>query len=70
MTIQFERRADRPDSAGRCVIYLRAYFDGQRLRLATSERCLASEWNEEKGRFRKSFTGYKEANDVLERFSG
>ncbi|MBW3127265.1 site-specific integrase [Hymenobacter profundi] len=66
MTIQFERRADRPDSAGRCVIHLRAYFDGLRLRMATAERCLASEWNESKGRFRKSFPGYQEANDSLE----
>ena len=66
MTIQFERRADRPDAAGRCVIHLRAYFDGQRLRLATAERCLSSEWNEEKGRFRKSFAGYQDANDALE----
>ncbi|MFD1469406.1 site-specific integrase [Hymenobacter caeli] len=70
MTIQFERRADRPDSAGRCVIHLRAYFDGQRLRLATSERCLANEWNEEKGRFRKSFAGYQDANDVLDALDG
>ena len=66
MTIQFERRADRPDAAGRCVIHLRAYFDGQRLRMATAERCLAAEWNEDKGRFRKSFSGYQDANDSLE----
>jgi integrase len=66
MTIQFERRADRPDAAGRCVIHLRAYFDGQRLRMATAERCLTSEWNEDKGRFRKSFSGYQDANDSLE----
>ncbi len=66
MTIQFERRDDRPDAAGRCVIHLRAYFDGQRLRMATAERCLAAEWNEDKGRFRKSFSGYQDANDSLE----
>ena len=35
------------------------------MRLATAERCLASEWNEEKGRFRKSFAGYQDANDAL-----
>ncbi len=34
MTIQFERRTDRPDAAGRCAIHLRAYFDGQRLRFS------------------------------------
>ena len=62
MTIQFERRADCPNATGRCVIHPRAYFDGQRLRLATAERCTASEWNEEKGRFQKSSPGYQEAN--------
>ncbi len=66
MTIQFERRDDRPDSAGRCVIHLRACFDGQRLRMATAGRCLAAEWNEDKSRFRKSFSGYQDANDSLE----
>jgi integrase/recombinase XerD len=66
MTIQFERRDDRPDAAGRCVIHLWAYFDGQRLRMATAERCLAAEWNEDKGRFRKSISGYQDANDSLE----
>ena len=66
MTIQFERRADRPNAAGRCVIHLRADFDGQRLRLATAERCTSAEWNEDKGRFRKSFSGFQEANEGLD----
>lgn len=66
MNIQFDRRTDRPDAAGRCAIHLRAYFNGQRLRYATSERCLATEWNEDKERFRRSFPGYQEANLYLE----
>lgn len=66
MIIKFERRTDQPDAAGSCKVYLVATFDGQRLRLSTGERCLVSEWNDEKSRFRKSFSGYQEANDVLE----
>ena len=61
MIIKFERRTDQPDAAGRCKVYLVATFDGQRLRLSTGERCLAAEWNEEKSRFRKSFSGFQEA---------
>ena len=55
MNICFERRSERPDAHGRCVIRLVATFDNQRLRLATGEKCLASEWNEKTGWFRKSF---------------
>lgn len=66
MTIQFERRTDRPDAAGRCTIHLRAYFDGQRLRFATREKCLATEWNADKGKFKKSFPGFQDANDYLD----
>ena len=57
MTITFERRTDRPDAAGRCTIHLRAYFDNQRLRFATRERCLAAEWHAERNQFRRSFAG-------------
>ena len=55
MNICFERRTERPDAAGRCVIRLVATFDNQRLRFATGEKCVASEWNEKTGWFRKSF---------------
>ena len=58
MTEQFERRTDRPDAEGRCTIHLRAYFEGQRLRLVTHEKCLASEWQTDKQRFRRSKRGY------------
>ena len=66
MTVQFERRTDRPDAEGRCTIHLRAYFEGQRLRLVTREKCLASEWQTDKQRFRRSKRGYQEANDYLD----
>ena len=66
MIIKFERRTDQPDAAGRCKVYLAATFEGQRLRLSTKERCLASEWNEEKGCFRKSLNGSQEANGVFD----
>ncbi|OON67297.1 site-specific integrase [Hymenobacter sp. CRA2] len=65
MNICFERRAERPDSAGRCVIRLVATFENQRLRLATKEKCLASEWNERTGWFRKSFTDIDNATTRL-----
>ena len=65
MTTHFERRADRPDASGRAVIRMLAYFDGQRLFVATAERCLASEWNEEKGCFRRSFTDIDNAEQRL-----
>ena len=52
MIIKFERRTDQPDAAGRYKVYLMATFDRQRLRLSMGERCLTSEWNEEKERFR------------------
>ena len=66
LNIQFDRRADRPDAAGRCPIHLRAYFDGQRLRVATREKCLITEWNTEKGKFKRPFPGLVEANEYLE----
>jgi integrase/recombinase XerD len=66
MTIHFERRTDQPDAAGRCAIHLRAYFDGQRLRYATRQRCLTNEWNAKKGRFSSEFIGYKAANASLQ----
>ena len=66
LKIQFDRRADRPDAAGRCPIHLRAYFDGHRLRVATREKCLITEWNADKGRFKKPFPGLVEANEYLE----
>ncbi|WP_083326247.1 site-specific integrase [Hymenobacter coccineus] len=66
LTIQFDRRADRPDAAGRCPIHLRAYFDGLRLRVATREKCLATDWNADKGKFKKPFPGLTEANEYLE----
>lgn len=66
MTIKFERRTDQPDAAGRCQVHLRAYFDGQRCRISTGERCTAADWNEDKGRFRKGFDGSQEANDRLD----
>lgn len=66
LTIQFDRRADRPDAAGRCPIHLRAYFDGLRLRVATREKCLSTEWNAEKGKFKKPFPGLTKANEYLE----
>ncbi|WP_162550343.1 hypothetical protein [Hymenobacter nivis] len=66
MIIKFERRTDQPDAAGRCKVYLVATFDGQRLRLSTGERCETAGWFAEKGRFRKSFAGYQDANDVLD----
>ena len=66
MTVQYERRTDRPDANGRCSIHLRAYFDGQRLRLVTREKCLASEWQTDKQKFRRSMSGYQEANEYLQ----
>jgi len=65
MNIHFERRTDRPDSQGRCVIHLRATFDNQRLRVATGERCVAADWNKDKGWFRKSFADLDNATDRL-----
>ncbi|MBC7448118.1 MAG: hypothetical protein H7330_08675 [Hymenobacteraceae bacterium] len=65
ITIQFERRADQPDAEGRAVVHLRAYFNSHRLRLATNEHCTAKEWDNDAGRFRRSFTGWQDANDNL-----
>ncbi len=64
--MSFECRTDQPDAAGRYKVYLVAAFDGQRLRLSTVQRYLTTEWFEEKGRFRKSLSGYQEANEVLD----
>ncbi|TYZ12617.1 tyrosine-type recombinase/integrase [Hymenobacter lutimineralis] len=55
MNTSYERRADRPDAQGRYTIRLVVTFDNQRLRLATKEKCRASEWNDKSGWFRKSF---------------
>ena len=45
---------------------MRAYFDGQRLRLVTREKCLASEWQTDKQKFRRSKLGFQEANEYLD----
>ncbi len=66
MTIQFERRSDRPDATGRCTIHVRAYLEGERPRFATREKCLDAEWDVRRGRFRRSMPGYQEANDYLQ----
>ncbi len=66
MTVQFERRTDRPDAEGRCTIHLRAYFEGQRLRLVTREKCLTSEWQTDKQKFRRSMPDYQEAKKYLD----
>ncbi|GAA4000575.1 site-specific integrase [Hymenobacter fastidiosus] len=66
MPVHAERRTDRPDASGRCAIHLRAYFDGQRLRLVTREKCLASEWQTDKQKFRRAKPGFQEANEYLD----
>lgn len=66
MNIQFDRRKDLQDAMGRCPVHLRAYFDGQRLRYATREKCTEAHWDATKGRFKKAFPGYQEANEYLE----
>jgi len=65
MNIHFERRTDRPDAEGRCAIHLRVIFDGQRLRVATGERCTAADWNDKSNWFRKSFPDLDNASDRL-----
>ena len=65
MTIHYERRTDRPDADGCCAIHLRAVFEGQRLRVATGERCLAADWNAKTNWFRKSFADLDNATDRL-----
>jgi len=66
MNIQFERRQDLRDAVGRCPIHLRAYFDGQRLRYATREKCTDAFWDAAKGRFKRAYPGYQEANEYLD----
>ncbi len=66
MNIHYERRADRPDSEGHCAIHLRLIFDGQRLRVATRERCKAADWNEKSNWFRKSFADLENATTRLQ----
>ena len=66
MTITFERRTDRPDATGGCTIHLRTYFDNQRLRFATREHCLATEWHSERNQFQRDFAGAQEANEYLQ----
>ncbi|WP_156176182.1 hypothetical protein [Hymenobacter terrenus] len=58
MTITFERRTDQPDAAGRGLVYVRAAFNGQRLRMNTEEGCSAAEWSKDKGKSRESFAGF------------
>jgi site-specific recombinase XerD len=65
MTIHFERRADRPDSEGLCAIHLRVIFDGQRLRVASGERCTAADWNTKAKWFRRSFGDLDNATERL-----
>ena len=67
MKIHYERRADRPDSDGCCAIHIRLVFEGQRLRVATGERCKAADWNVKSGGFRKSFTDLDNAVTRLQK---
>ena len=66
MNIHYQRRTDRPDAEGRCAIHLRLFFDGQRSRIATGERCTAAEWNEKANWFRKSFADLDNATERLQ----
>jgi len=44
-------------------------YDGNRLRAGTGETCRPAEWNKTKQQFRRSFTGYQEANLFLEKLT-
>ena len=44
-------------------------YDGKRLRTGIGESCRPAEWNKDKQQYRRSFTGYQEANDFLEKLT-
>ena len=67
MTIHFKLAADKADQTGRCPIFLMAYYNGQRFKQATGEKCDPKQWDENKQLFRRSFPGYQEANTSLEK---
>lgn len=67
MTIHFKLAADKTDQSGRCPIFLMAYYNGQRFKHATGEKCDPKQWDENKQIFRRSYSGYQEANTSLEK---
>ncbi|QKG56423.1 hypothetical protein GKZ68_07120 [Hymenobacter sp. BRD128] len=69
MVTQFVLRTDKKDSAGRCPVHLVVYFDGVRLKCATGEKCMPTDWNADRQQFRRSYPLADEANQLLARLA-
>ena len=69
MTTKFVLRVQKMDAAGRCPVYLMAYFDGLRLVHSTGEKCKPSDWNADRQKFRASYPLAEEANILLTRLT-
>ncbi|MDO7848714.1 site-specific integrase [Hymenobacter sp. M29] len=69
MTTKFVLRAQKMDAAGRCPVYLMAYFDGLRLVHSTGEKCKPADWNADRQKFRASYPLAEEANMLLTRLT-
>lgn len=67
MTTNFVLRVQKMDAAGRCPVYLMAYFDGLRLVHSTGEKCKPSDWNADRQKFRTAYPLAEEANQLLAR---
>jgi site-specific recombinase XerD len=66
MNIKFFINKQKPDTKGKCQIFLKVHIKGKLLRYYTGEKCLPKFWDDEKQRFKKSMAGYQEANDFLD----
>ncbi|MBJ6107728.1 tyrosine-type recombinase/integrase [Hymenobacter sp. BT523] len=69
MTTKFVLRVQKMDAAGRCPVYLMAYFDGLRLVHSTGEKCKPADWNADRQKFRASYPLAEEANMLLTRLT-
>lgn len=65
ITIKFKLDKGKADKKGNCPIFLQAYFNCQRFKQSSGEKCQPNEWNEKHGRFRSSYDECEEANRSL-----
>lgn len=62
-------RPDQPDKAGRYTIMLAIYWQGNRVRLSSGEKCLPADWDEQAGRVRSRVKFAADINQRLNTYS-
>lgn len=67
--VTFTLTTSRPSKSSKFPVYLRFYYANTEFVFPTGEKCLLSEWDTDKQKFRRSMPGYQQANEYLEGLS-